>query len=132
MNYIVALAVLVVFLIFAFNNRFLGREYYGPRLGAFVAHWAGVGIQVIFIVLLTFLWLNWMRSVQARGVLLTVGVMWAVLATAVEFFAYHWVQRRSWPEVLGEYDARSGHGWWLVTLAYLLAPLIVHEVFFAG
>lgn len=132
MNYIVALAVLVVFLIFAFNNRFLGREYYGPRLGVRVAHWAGVGIQVIFIIVMTFLWLNWMRSVQARGVLLGVGAMWAVLATAVEFFAYHWVQRRPWRDVLGEYDLRVGNGWWLVTLAYLLTPLIVHEVFFAG
>lgn len=130
MSYLVALAVLAVFLIFAFNNRFLEREYYGPRLGALLAHWAGIAIQIVFIVVMTFLWLNWLRGVPPRGQLMVVGVAWAVLATAVEFFGYHWVQQRSWHDVLDEYDLRTGHGWWLVTLAYLLTPLIVHEVFY--
>jgi hypothetical protein len=132
MSYLAALAVLVVYLVFAFNNRYLGREFYGPRVGTMLAHWVGVAIQLAFVVVMTFLWLNWLRGEHGRGQLLAVGLIWVVLAEAWEFFVFHGVQRKPWADVLAEYDPRTGHGWWLVPLAYLLAPLLVHEWLFAG
>ncbi|HKJ00444.1 MAG TPA: hypothetical protein VKB51_18385 [bacterium] len=127
MIYLAALAVLVVYIIFAFNIRFLGREYYGPRLGTWVAHWVGVAIQIAFVIVMTYLFLNWLRGAHTRAELWTIGVMWAVLAEAWELFAFHWVQRRPWADVLAEYNPLTGHGWWLVPLTYLLAPVLVYD-----
>jgi hypothetical protein len=132
MPYLAALAVLAVFLIFAFNNRFLGREYYAPRLGTLLAHWVGVAIQIGFVAVMAFLFLDWLRGDYTRETLWRIGVLWAVGAQAWEAFAFHWVQRRPWHEVLAEYNPLTGHGWWLVPLAYLLAPVLVQMTFFAG
>jgi hypothetical protein len=125
MIYLAALAVLAVFLIFAFNNRFLGREFYEPRLGHHLAHWAGVVIQVGFVALMTAVLLEWLRGDFTRDQLWTVGVLWLVAGQAVELFVFHWVRRRPWAEIVAEYNPLTGHGWWLVPLAYLLMPVLV-------
>ena len=106
MSFLAALAVLVVLLVFAFNNRYLGREVYGPKLGERVAHWAGVAIQVAFTGVMTFLWLNWLRGEHGRGFLLIMGLVWAVVAEAWEFFVAR-VQRKPWAEVLDEYNPNT-------------------------
>ena len=129
MIYVGALALLVLYLIFAFNNRFLGREYYGPRVGEMVAHWVGVLIQLAFIGGVTLLFLDWLRTDFTRTQLWTVGIMWAVLAPAWELFAFHWMQRKPWSQVLDEYNPLTGHGWWLVPLGLLVAPVLVYQIF---
>jgi hypothetical protein len=126
MIYLAALAVLFVYLVFAFNNRFLGQAYYAPRVGALAAHWVGVALQIAFIGVTTFLLLDWAHGELARSQLWSIGVGWAVLAQAVELVAFHWVQRRPWAHVLDEYNPLAAHGWWLVPLAYLLAPVLVN------
>lgn len=126
MLYVGALAVLAVYLIFAFNNRFLGQEFYAARVGRLLAHWVGVAIQLAFVAVVTFLFLEWLRGGYTRADLWAVGVLWAVLGEAWELFFFRVMRRRPWAEVLAEYKPLTGHGWWLVPLAYLLAPVLVH------
>jgi len=130
MIYIGALGVLFLLVIFAFNNRFVGREFYAPRVGLLVAHWVGVAIQIAWVGIVTFLLLGWLRGNQEAADLWAVGVLWAVLSVAWEMFAFHWVQRRGWHDVLDDYNPLVGHGWWLVPLAYLLAPIVIHDWLF--
>ena len=130
MVYVGAFGVLILLLIFAFNNRFVGREYYAPRVGPLLAHWVGVAIQIAWVCIVTFLLLDWLKGDHSRADLWWVGVLWAVLSVAWELFAFHWVQKRGWRDVLDEYNPLIGHGWALVPLAYLLAPVAIHDWLF--
>jgi hypothetical protein len=125
MVYVGTIAILAVYIIFGFNNRFLGRELYGPQLGPRLAHWTGVAIQIGFVAIVTFLFLDWLGSTTAVE-RWSIGVVWAVGAQAWEVFALRTLKRRHWGEVLAEYNPLTGYGWWLVPLAYLLAPTLLH------
>jgi hypothetical protein len=131
MSYIAAMGVLVVLVVFAFNNRFLGRELYGPRLGYLAAHWVGVAIQVAFTGMVTYLWLAWLKGEHWQVNLWAVGIAWAVLAEAAEMVIFLGPRHRTLAHVLSEYNPLRGRGWWLVPLAYLLAPVLVRAWFFA-
>jgi hypothetical protein len=127
MSYLASLAVLAVFLIFAFNNRFLARELYGPKVGVYTAHCVGVALQVLFIFALTYLLLAWLGGSYSRADLWAIGVTWAVLGDGIELWYLRAVQRQSWSGMLAEYDLRRGRLWWLVPPAMLVAPVVVHD-----
>jgi hypothetical protein len=125
MLYLAALVVLVVFLIVAQNNRFLGRELYAPKVGEWVAHCVGALLQVLFVFVVTWLLLRWLGAGHGRAELWTIGVLWVVLAEVWELVVLRRLKRLRWEAVLAEYSPIAGRIWWLVPLAYLLAPVLV-------
>ena len=125
MLYVAALAVLVVFLIMAQNIRFLGRELYAPKVGELGAHVVGTVLQVLFIFSMTWLLLRWLGADHASVERWSIGLLWVVLAEWWELWVMRRLRRLTWDAVLAEYNPFAARLWWLVPLAYLLAPVIV-------
>lgn len=125
MLYIAALAVLVVSLIVAQNNRFLGRELYAPKIGEHAAHAVGAVLQVLFIFVVTWLLLRWLGKGHSPAEMWAIGLLWLVLAEGWELVVLRRIKGLTWDAVLAEYNPLAARIWWLVPLAYLLAPVLV-------
>ena len=117
-----ALAVWYVIAVFAHNNRFLRDTYYGPMVGARLAHLVGVVLQIAFIYAITYLWLNWLELSLSAVSLWTVGGLWVLLAVLAEPAFYYHSGLSPWREVMKDYNLMHGRLWLLVLVALLYAP----------
>jgi hypothetical protein len=62
----------------------------------------------------------------ARGAA-EIGATWAALTVLFEFAFGHYVDRKSWEELVANYDLRSGHLWPLVLLWIGIGPAVARS-----
>lgn len=100
---------------------------YRDRLGELAAHQVSTATALALFV--PYLAAVQRRSpLHSRGQAVAVGATWVALTVAFEFTFGHWVDGKSWTELLGDYDVLAGH-LWPVILAWLgLGPLVLHEI----
>ena len=67
---------------------------------------------------------DWLHP-GSRGDALTIGALWLALTLAFEFGFGRLVARKSWPELLADYNLAAGRIWPLVLLTTFLAPMLV-------
>jgi hypothetical protein len=69
------------------------------------------GLLALYLVALQRRW-----PIGTRRKALEIGGAWVVLTVFFEFGFGHWVDRKSWAELLDNYDIAEGHPWLLVLL----------------
>jgi len=98
-----------------------------PRVGPGLAHVLSTAILCAAIVVVSWLFVRWLRVTDAR-VLLLVGALWVVLTAAFEFGFGHYVMGHPWERLLADYNIVQGRIWVLVLLTELVGPLLVARI----
>jgi hypothetical protein len=94
-----------------------------PRMGEAAAHVVSTGLLCGVILLLAWLAIDWVAPRGARSAL-AIGVLWIGCTVAFEFGFGHYVTRKSWSELLADYDLAHGRVWLFVLLTTGAAPYL--------
>jgi hypothetical protein len=105
----------------AIGNGFLRESALVPAMGVGRAHVLSTILLCLLILVLTWLAIPWIAPESNRTALL-VGGFWLGLTLAFEFGFGRAVARKSWDELLTDYDLSRGRIWPLVLVATLTAP----------
>ena len=94
-----------------------------PRMGKSGAHVASTAMLCAAIVAIALVAIRWLSPSSARdGV--EIGVFWLVLVLAFEFGFGHFVARKSWSDLLADYDVLGGRVWLAVPVTTAVAPYL--------
>ncbi len=91
-------------------------------------HWArrGSGAEHDFakrlVLLVSWLTIDWMGPTD-YGDAWAIGLLWVGLTLSFEFLAGHYLFKKSWAELLTDYDLTRGRIWVVVLVVALFAPL---------
>jgi hypothetical protein len=118
-----ALAVWCLLLVLAVLNGGMRDTWLSPALGDTVGRAISSVLLSVVILAATWLTIRWI-GVTTAGEAMTVGAVWVALTLGFEFGVGHYGFKKSWAELLADYDVRQGRIWILVLLATLLAPLL--------
>lgn len=100
---------------------------YADRVGELTAH--QISTAVALALFAGYFWLlagRW--PLPSARVALAVGATWLVLTVGFEFGFGHYVDGKSWSELLADYDLTAGHVWPLVLVWLGLGPLAVDRL----
>jgi hypothetical protein len=118
-----AAVVWLLLLFLAILNGTVRETVLNPQLGPEAGHIVSTVLLSGLIVLVAWVAVPWIGPETSR-LAFAVGVLWLGLTLAFEFGAGHWLFRRSWAELLVDYNLASGRIWPLVLVATLLAPIL--------
>jgi hypothetical protein len=118
-----AAVVWLLLLFLAILNVTVRETVLNPQLGPEAGHILSTVLLSGLIVLVAWVAVPWIGPETSR-LAFAVGVLWLGLTLAFEFGAGHWLFRRSWAELLADYNLASGRIWPLVLVATLLAPIL--------
>jgi hypothetical protein len=100
---------------------------YAKRVGDLAAHQISTATFLgLFAAYFAALEHRWPIATTRRA--LEIGATWVVLTVAFEFGFGHWVDRKSWAELLENYDLRTGHVFLLVLLWVGIGPAVVRAL----
>lgn len=103
------------------------RGVYLPSLGEHRAQQLSVFTAVAIFFVYT--WLMHRRfPIPSDAAALGIGLMWAAMTVAFEFFMVTVLMRKPASAALAMYDLRGGNLWTLVILATAVLPWIVHRL----
>jgi len=122
-----ALLAWLVLLALAVVNGAAREAWLIPRIGGLAGHAVSSLSLSALIFLLSWLTIGWINPATARDAFL-IGLVWLTLTLAFEFLAGHYVFRKSWNELLADYDVLSGRMWVLVLVTTTLAPLLTANI----
>ncbi len=112
-------------LVLAIANGALRQATYGKRIPEVLAHQLSTAIgAAVFGVYIWFVIRVWPPDSTQQA--LQVGLLWLVLTVAFEFFMGLVLARRSFDEVLRDYDVTKGRVWVFLLLWIALAPVLFH------
>ena len=95
-----------------------------PRCGALRAHRASTILLAALILVATRVMMPWL-ALTGRGAPWGVGAAWLALTLAFEFGAGRYLFRRSWPQLLTDYDLSQGRIWIVIPVTTLVAPWLM-------
>ena len=114
---------LIETLISGFNLFVLMNLVYEPRWGGLVAYQIGMSTRIVYIFVLAYFLLRYVKEYNTRDLIL-IGLVWLGLEEAFEWGG-SFVLRRSVEEILIGWNVFAGYMWPYVMLTYLTANLIV-------
>lgn len=117
-----ALVVWLGILVVAVFNGSAREAWLVPRFGEPVGRALSTMVLCALVFLLTWLTIGWIHPVTT-GEALRVGLIWVALTLAFEFLVGHYIFRKAWAELLGDYDLSRGRIWVAVLVVVLFAPL---------
>ena len=83
---------------------------YRDRVGELTAHQISTAVALaLFAAYFAALQARW--PLPSRRVAMQVGALWVALTLAFEFGFGHWVDHKSWDELLQQYDVSAGYVW---------------------
>jgi len=89
---------------------------------------AGLAISTVMlcalILLATWLTIRWIAPADAQQAWI-VGALWLIMTLTFEFGAGHLLFKKSWAELLVDYDITKGRIWVLVPVVTVLAPWLM-------
>lgn len=94
-----------------------------PRFGDSVAEALSAALGIVIILLVTRPFLRPLAGATVPEVAI-ISVAWVVLTVIFEFTFGHWVDRKSWSELVANYAIWRGRLWLLVLAALAAAPFI--------
>lgn len=121
---------LVETLISGFNYFVLMNLVYEPRWGTLVAHQIGMSTRIVYIFVLTYFLLRYVKKYNTRDLIL-IGLIWLGLEEIFEWGGSLLI-RRSVDEILIGWNIFDGYIWPYVMLTYLSANLIVGSILHPG
>lgn len=95
-----------------------------PRLGETAGRALSTLTLSLAILVLTWVSLRWIHPLSSRD-LWRIGGFWLALTVAFEFIAGHFLFRKSWSELLADYNLSAGRIWVLVLVVTALAPYLI-------
>ena len=117
----------VVMVPIAILNGVLRESTYGRRLSELRAHQlstvAGIVLLGAFMWAVIRAWPPW-----SGGQVLEVGLLWVLLTVAFEFSFGRFVVKRSWTELIRDYDLLKGRMWLLVLVWVAVAPYLFYRL----
>jgi len=114
---------LVETLISGFNFFVLMNLIYEPRWGTLVAHQIGMSTRIVYIFVLAYFLLRYVKEYNTKDLIL-IGLVWLGLEEIFEWGG-SFILRRPVEEILVGWNVFAGYMWPYVMLAYLLSNPIV-------
>jgi hypothetical protein len=114
---------LIETLISGFNFFVLMNLIYEPRWGTLVAHQIGMSTRIVYIFILAYFLLKYVKEYSIKDLIL-IGLVWLGLEEIFEWGG-SFILRRSVEEILVGWNIFAGYMWPYVLLTYLLSNLIV-------
>jgi hypothetical protein len=106
-----------------FNFFVLMNLVYEPRWGTLIAHQIGMSTRIVYIFILAYLLLRYIKQYNTKDLVL-IGLVWLGLEEIFEWGG-SFMLGRSVEEILTGWNIFAGYMWPYVMLAYLLSNLIV-------
>jgi hypothetical protein len=116
----------VPMVLIAIANGVLREEWYGQHLSEQQAHQASTGTGVLLFGVYIWVLLRLWRPASSRHAL-AIGLVWLALTVAFEFLFGHYVAKRSWSELLHDYNLCAGRVWVVVLVWVTLAPYLFYR-----
>ena len=116
-------AVWLLVLVLAIANGGFREAVLKLRTGERAAHVLSTVMLCAVVLVVARLTIGWIAPGSVRDAL-SVGGLWLVLTLAFEFGAGRWLFRKSWSELLADYDLRAGRVWPAVPVVTMVAPLL--------
>lgn len=114
---------LIETLISGFNYFVLMNLIYEPRWGPLIAHQIGMSTRIIYIFILSYLLLRYIKQYSTWD-LIFIGLVWLALEEIFEW-AGSFTLGRSAAEILVGWNICAGYMWPYVMLTYLFSNLII-------
>ena len=114
---------LIETLISGFNFFVLMNLIYEPRWGTLVAHQIGMSTRIVYIFILAYFLLRYVKEYSIKDLIL-IGLVWLGLEEIFEWGG-SFILRRPVEEILVGWNIFAGYMWPYVMLTYLLSNLIV-------
>jgi len=121
---------LIETLISGFNFFVLMNLVYEPRWGALVAHQIGMSTRIVYIFILAYFLLRYVKEYNTKDLIL-VGLVWLGLEEIFEWGG-SFILRRPVEEILVGWNIFAGYMWPYVMLAYLISNLVVGTILHPG
>jgi hypothetical protein len=121
---------LIETLISGFNFFVLMNLIYEPRWGALVAHQIGMSTRIVYIFVLAYFLLRYVKEYNTKDLIL-IGLVWLGLEEVFEWGG-SFILGRPVEEILIGWNVFAGYMWPYVMLTYLTANLIVGVVLHPG
>jgi hypothetical protein len=113
--------------VLAIANGVVRELGYAGRVGDLAAHQISTAtFLALFAAYFAALERRWPIATTRRA--LEIGATWVVLTVAFEFGFGHWVDGKSWAELLENYDLTSGHLFLLVLAWVGIGPAVVRAL----
>lgn len=114
------------FAILAILNGALREKLITPFTGKQLGDAISTIILAIVILLVTAMFIPEI-TVDSEQTLWLIGVTWVIGTIAFEFLFGHYIVKRSWEELLANYNIFKGKIWILVLIVELMAPIITKK-----
>jgi hypothetical protein len=121
---------LIETLISGFNFFVLMNLIYEPRWGPLVAHQIGMSTRIVYIFVLAYFLLRYVKEYNTKDLML-IGLVWLGLEEVFEWGG-SFILGRPVEEILIGWNVFAGYMWPYVMLTYLTANLIVGVVLHPG
>lgn len=118
-----ALAVWLLILVCAVVNGAFRESVLVPRFGSLPAFVVSGVLLLLCIVAVSTALVPWFGRLLVSGYLL-IGILWLILTLVFEFGFGHFLQHKTWPQLLKAYTFQEGNLWPLVLIVTTLAPLL--------
>jgi hypothetical protein len=113
--------------VLAIGNGVAREALYADRVGDLAAHQISTAtFLALFAAYFAALERRWPIATTRRAV--EIGATWVLLTVGFEFGFGHWVDGKSWSELLENYDLASGHLFVLVLLWVGVGPAVVRAL----
>jgi hypothetical protein len=119
-----AFVVWLVLVCVAIANGALREAVLNPRVGAPAGHVVSTVMLCVGIAFVAWATIPWIHPTTA-GEAARVGALWLLLVLLFEFGFGHFIARKSWPELLTDYDLLRGRVWVLVLVTTAAAPYLM-------
>jgi hypothetical protein len=118
-----AVLVWLALLVIAIANGAIREAFLVSRFGAAIAHGISTATLCVAILLVAFAAVRWIHPHTAVAAL-QVGALWVALVLTFEFGFGHFVARKSWAELLADYNLFRGRVWVFVPAVTLISLLV--------
>ena len=101
------------------------------QMGEQAANYISTG--TLIVLLTVYMWLLERRwPIPTRGTALRIGAYWVALTIIFEFGFGHYVDGKSWADLLNNYNLTDGQPWVLVLVWMAVAPTVVSRAVGTG
>lgn len=121
------LSIWFVILVLAILNGGFREAVLIPEIGSLYGLMLSAVLLSLMVLVVTYFSMPWFGE-QHMTSYITIGVSWLCLTVVFEFTFGHFVQGKSWIELLGAYRFDGGNLWPIVLLVVGLAPAIVAKI----
>ena len=93
-----------------------------PAFGPMAAQWLGAAVSLVFLFGLTALLLRMIREPRRLSDLVALGLVWAIVTAAIEFYVVYIFFQAPLEEWLASYRFWQGQAWVIILIGLAAAP----------